>query len=58
MSVLAALLEARQSGQGQVVDAAIVDGAASLALGFFGAIAAGRRKAERGINVLDSGAYF
>ncbi|VTU26178.1 Succinyl-CoA:(R)-benzylsuccinate CoA-transferase subunit BbsF [Variovorax sp. SRS16] len=56
MGVLAALLHARATGQGQVVDAAIVDGAASLATVFYGLSAAGRWKAERGTNILDTGA--
>lgn len=58
LGLLAGILEARQSGQGQVIDAAIVDGAASLATAFFGAVASGRWKAERGNNIIDSGAYF
>jgi alpha-methylacyl-CoA racemase len=58
MGVLAALLEVRQSGQGQVVDAAIVDGVASMATTFYGLAAAGQWRPERGNNVLDSGAYF
>ena len=58
MGVLAALLNARATGQGQVVDAAIVDGAASLATGFYGLSAAGQWKDERGSNILDSGAPF
>ena len=56
MGVLAALLHARTTGQGQVVDAAIVDGAASLATAFYGLHAAGRWQGERGSNVLDTGA--
>lgn len=56
MGVLAALLHARATGQGQVVDAAIVDGAASLATAFYGLNAAGRWNAARGSNVLDTGA--
>lgn len=58
MGVLAALLEARSSGKGQVVDAAIVDGAASLATTFYGLHAAGLWGAQRGTNVLDTGAPF
>jgi alpha-methylacyl-CoA racemase len=52
------LLEARQSRQGQVVDAAMVDGAASLMTAFQGAIAAGLATHERGANHLDTGAHF
>lgn len=58
IGMLAALLEARQSGKGQVVDAAICDGTASMALGFFGLAASGQWKNERGTNVIDSGAHF
>lgn len=58
LGMLAAVIEARQSGQGQVVDAAIVDGTASLATGLFGLHAAGLWNSARGSNLLDSGAYF
>jgi alpha-methylacyl-CoA racemase len=55
VGILAALLEARRSGVGQVVDAAIVDGAASLATPFFGMIHGGLWRERRGSNVLDGG---
>lgn len=58
MGVLSALLERNRSGQGQVVDATIVDGAASLATVFYGLHAAGQWDDARGSNVLDSGAPF
>lgn len=58
MGILAALLEARSSGQGQVVDAAIVDGAASLATLQYGLHGAGSQTETRGDNILDSGAHF
>ncbi|MCA0243495.1 MAG: CoA transferase [Proteobacteria bacterium] len=58
IGMLSALLEARQSGLGQVVDAAIVDGTLSMATTFYGLHAAGLWNAERGSNVLDSGAPF
>jgi len=58
VGVLAALVEARGSGQGQVVDAAIVDGAAHLTTMLLGALAAGNWKQERGTNLLDTGAPF
>ncbi|MDR2154239.1 MAG: CoA transferase [Burkholderiaceae bacterium] len=57
LGMLAAIIEARRSGQGQVVDAAIVDGTAALATSLFGMHAAGM-VGERGANLLDSGAYF
>ena len=58
MGMLAGIIEARQSGQGQVVDAAIVDGTASLMTSVFGLHAAGLFDLERGTNTSDSGAYF
>ena len=54
--VVCALLEAGRSGRGQVVDAAMVDGAASLATAIFGLRGAGLWSDTRGENVLDSGA--
>jgi alpha-methylacyl-CoA racemase len=56
--VLAALLEARGSGRGQVVDAAIVDGTAALQAMTYSLLAAGHWRDERGVNLLDSGAPF
>ncbi|MGI9598439.1 MAG: CaiB/BaiF CoA transferase family protein [Acidimicrobiales bacterium] len=56
--VCAALLEAKSSGQGQVVDAAMVDGAASLLSSVYGLYASGAWQLDRGSNVLDSGAYY
>jgi alpha-methylacyl-CoA racemase len=56
--VACGLLEAQRSGKGQVVDAAMVDGAASLASIFFALHAAGSFTLTRGENVLDSGAFF
>ena len=58
VGVLAALLEARTSGRGQVVDAAMVDGAASLMTSVYGMYSAGLTTLARGTNLLDSGAYF
>lgn len=54
--VLAALLEARTSGRGQVVDAAIVDGTAHLSTFVHGFLAGGAWQDRRGVNVLDTGA--
>jgi len=56
--VLAAIFECRGSGLGQVVDAAMVDGAASLAAMFYGLAAAGQWSDQRGSNLLDGGAPF
>ncbi|WP_146992288.1 CaiB/BaiF CoA transferase family protein [Bradyrhizobium macuxiense] len=56
MGVLAALLEARRSGRGQVVDAAMVDGSASLMTLFYGLAAFGKWSETRGTNFLDGGA--
>jgi alpha-methylacyl-CoA racemase len=58
IGVLAALVEARGSGKGQVVDAAIVDGAAHLTTFLLGALAGENWKQERGTNLLDTGAPF
>jgi alpha-methylacyl-CoA racemase len=54
--IVCALLETRQSGRGQVVDAAMVEGASLLTSMFWGMQAAGRWSDIRGDNVLDSGA--
>ena len=56
--VVAAILEARRSGQGQVVDAAMVDGAASLMTMTYAFRQAGLWSEERGVNMLDTGAPF
>jgi alpha-methylacyl-CoA racemase len=56
--IVCALLERANSGRGQVVDAAMVDGAAVLMAMFHGARQAGWWKAERGTNLLDTGAHF
>jgi alpha-methylacyl-CoA racemase len=58
VGVLAALLEASKSGKGQVVDAAMCDGAASLMSMFFDLAAAGRWREARENNFLDGGAHF
>ena len=58
VGVLAALLEAKQSGKGQVVDAAMCDGAASLMSMFFDMTAMGRWTEGRDSNFLDGGAHF
>jgi alpha-methylacyl-CoA racemase len=56
--LLAGIIEARGSGKGQVVDAAIVDGTAHLLTSFHGLLAMGAFREERGTNIVDSGAYF
>ncbi len=58
VGVLAALVEARDSGRGQVVDAAMVDGVAMLMGAIIGAHQSGFWSDERGTNLLDSGAPF
>jgi alpha-methylacyl-CoA racemase len=58
LGVLAALTHARASGQGQVVDAAMVDGAASLMAMTVGLQASGLWSDARAANLLDGGAPF
>jgi alpha-methylacyl-CoA racemase len=58
VGMLAAVLRARQTGRGQVVDAAIVDGAAALQAMTYGLLADGSWTDERGVNRLDTGAPF
>ncbi|MGK5642958.1 CaiB/BaiF CoA transferase family protein, partial [Streptomyces sp. URMC 126] len=58
VGVLAALLHARATGRGQVVDAAIVDGTAHLTAMLHGMLAAGAWQDRRGGNLLDGGAPF
>jgi alpha-methylacyl-CoA racemase len=53
-----ALLERARSGKGQVVDAAMVDGAAALMTVFHGAQQSGFWSEERGTNLLDTGSHF
>ncbi len=56
--LLAAYIEAQKSGQGQVVDAAMTDGTASLLTAFFGLRALGRWTDQRASNYLDGGAHY
>ncbi|MEO5877287.1 MAG: CaiB/BaiF CoA-transferase family protein [Streptosporangiaceae bacterium] len=58
VGVLAALLESKISGQGQVVDTAIVDGTAHLSTFIHAFLASGSWQDERGVNMLDTGAPF
>ena len=56
--LLAGVIQARESGKGQVIDCAMSDGAASLMAMFYGFKAAGAWKEERRHNLLDGGAHF
>ena len=56
--LVCALLESERSGTGQVVDAAMVDGAAALMAMFFSMAASGGFSDQRGTNMLDGGAHF
>ncbi|MGH3762780.1 CaiB/BaiF CoA transferase family protein [Actinophytocola sp.] len=56
--LVCAMLEARESGRGQVVDAAMVDAASLLMTQFHGRRRNGTWRDERGTNYLDSGAPF
>ena len=58
LGILAALYEREQSGKGQVVDAAMVDGAAQLSNFIYGMRGAGQWNEPRGHNLLDGGAPF
>lgn len=58
IGVLAALLHSRQTGEGQIVDAAMVDGAASLMTSVFSMAGAGLWRRERYSNILDGSAPF
>ncbi|NJR79018.1 CoA transferase [Sphingomonas corticis] len=56
--MLAALLHAQRTGEGQVVDAAMTDGSALLMTMMWGFRAMGRWRDERGTNLLDTAAHF
>jgi alpha-methylacyl-CoA racemase len=58
VGILAALLERAGSGQGQVVDAAMVDGASSLVTMIYGMLGGGLWQDRRAANLLDGGAPF
>jgi crotonobetainyl-CoA:carnitine CoA-transferase CaiB-like acyl-CoA transferase len=58
LGIVSAILEVQRSGKGQVVDAAMIDGTASLLTAFHGLVAAGLATHERGTNTLDTGAHF
>ncbi len=58
LGLVSAVLDARTSGKGQVIDAAMIDGAASLMTSIYGSYAGGLYNGERGTNVTDGGAYY
>ncbi|MEI2741310.1 MAG: CaiB/BaiF CoA-transferase family protein [Candidatus Competibacter sp.] len=58
VGILAALVEAKNSGQGQVVDAAMTDGSALLMAAIYSLKAMGQWRDERESNFLDGGAHF
>lgn len=58
MGMLAALLEAQKSGKGQVIDAAITDGSASVMSLFYTMTATGEWDNLRQYNMLDGGAHY
>jgi crotonobetainyl-CoA:carnitine CoA-transferase CaiB-like acyl-CoA transferase len=58
VGVLAALVERASSGQGQVIDVAMVDGSALLNTFLYGLLGGGLWQVDRGVNLLDGGAPF
>lgn len=58
LGILGALYERERSGQGQVIDAAMVHGAALLGTCFYGYTQTGEWNPQRGTNIVDSGAPF
>ncbi len=58
IGVLAAMLSARATGRGQVIDAAMTDGSASLMSAIYGMHGSGLVNDERGSNIIDGGAFF
>ncbi|MBV1876746.1 MAG: CoA transferase [Pseudomonadales bacterium] len=58
MGVLAGIIEAKLSGQGQVVDCAMTDGSASLMAMFYGMKGMDRWSEERGTNAIDTGSHY
>lgn len=58
VGLLSAMLEARESGAGQVLDVAMVDGVAALLAPYFGMLSAGTWRDHRADNLLDGGAHF
>jgi len=58
LGVVAGLLEAQKSGKGQVIDVAMIDGAASLMAAIYGLRGAGIWSDKRGENILDTGSHY
>jgi len=58
MGVLAAIIEAKSSGKGQIVDCAMTDGSASLMSMFYGMKSMGGWSEERGTNAIDTGSHY
>jgi alpha-methylacyl-CoA racemase len=58
MGVLAGVLHARTTGNGQVIDCSMVEGSASLMMMMYGALAAGAWTEARGSNRTDGGAHY
>jgi alpha-methylacyl-CoA racemase len=58
MGVLAGILRAKASGEGQVIDCSMVEGAASLMMMMYGALASGAWVEKRGHNRTDGGSHF
>jgi alpha-methylacyl-CoA racemase len=58
VGVLAAVLHARETGEGQVVDCAMTDGASHLMAMLYGHLARGTWKDKRAANIIDGGAHF
>jgi alpha-methylacyl-CoA racemase len=58
VGLLSGILEARQSGEGQVLDVAMVDGAATMMAPYYGMVHAGTWRDHRGDNLLDGASHF
>jgi alpha-methylacyl-CoA racemase len=58
LGVVAGLLEAQRSGKGQVIDVAMIDGAASLMGMLYGLHGAGMWNDDRGENFIDTGSHY
>jgi alpha-methylacyl-CoA racemase len=58
VGLLSGVLEARSSGQGQVLDVAMVDGVATLLVAYYGMLAQGTWRDRRYDNILDGAAHY